>query len=346
MRRHLLKFLLLCVSLLLLGSCGNAPSGGESFGSSLEETYSQSTGTSSMADIELSADIPSDIVLEESTSTEESIDVGDLQVLSLDILQADVNAKQAFVYDTAVGCVFAKGDMAAKIYPASITKLYTAYVALQYLSPEIEITAGDEVDLVRSGSSLAYIRKGHTLTAEMLVQGMLLPSGNDAAYVLAAAAGRAILENDSATAREAVDAFMDTMNNHAASDGLTGTHFVTPDGFHEDDHYTTMKDLLKIASLVGGNRIIMKYAGMQSARVVYASGETNTWNNTNQLLNPASKYYRPQTVGLKTGHTAEAGYCLLTAERRGDRLILVGVFGCSYADGRFADTVKILSSLS
>lgn len=301
---------------------------------------------SSVEEIELSVEPPSDIVLESQPEEESQPEQLSPEVMPLDVLQVQVNARSAFVYDTALGTVFVKGSMEEQIYPASITKLYTAYVALQYLSPNQPITAGDEVDLVRAGSSVAYIRKGHTLTAEMLVQGMLLPSGNDAAYVLASAAGRAILENPSATAEEAVNAFVEAMNSHAAADGLTGTHFVTPDGFHEDDHYTTMADLLQVAYLAMSDDVIMKYAGMQSARVVYASGETNTWNNTNQLLNPASRYYRPQTVGLKTGHTAQAGYCLLTLERRGDRLILVGVFGCSSAEGRFADTVKILESLA
>ncbi len=347
MRNFFLRPILFCLVCLLLVSCGETEGVESAASLAVQDSSRESLETSSVGDIELSVEELSDIVLEESTPGEESFpQAEELQVLPLDILQVKINAKQAFVCDSAISSVFAKGNMDARLYPASITKLYTAYVALQYVSPEEKITAGDELSLVQAGSSVAYIRKGHTLTAEMLVQGMLLPSGNDAAYILAAAAGRAILENPSAAAREAVDAFVEAMNSHAAADGLTGTHFSVPDGFHEDDHYTTMRDLLKVAQLVSKNQLIMRYTGMQSARVVYASGETNNWTNTNQLLNPASRYYRPHTLGLKTGHTSQAGYCLLTLEKRGDRLILVGVFGCSYSEGRFADTVSILESLA
>lgn len=345
MKTHFLRLWLFCLICLLLVSCGEAP-GGESTAVSREASSSAESAKSSMDEIVLSIDQPSDILLESRPSEESETEQPGLQVLPLEILQVDVNARRAFVYDTAIGSVFAKGDMEDRIYPASITKLYTAYVALQYVSPELVITAGDELDLVRPGSSVAYIRKGNALTAEMLVQGMLLPSGNDAAYVLAAAAGREILGDASVDARTAVETFVEAMNRHAAEDGLTGTHFVTPDGFHADEHYTTMQDLMQVAHLAMSNAVIMQYAAMASARVVYASGETNNWSNTNQLLNPDSRYYRPLAMGLKTGHTNEAGYCLLAMERRGERLILVGVFGCTYAEGRFSDTVELLESLA
>lgn len=344
------KIWILFALCLLLTSCTQPVTDVLSETSYLSEGVSDGTDGGYLSDIELPSDIPlgsqPEIEISDETSKGSPFDEDHLQVMSMDLLQVSLKAKNAFVYDSALEGVFAKGDMDGRIYPASITKLYVAYVALQYLTPDTLITAGDELDLVRPGSSIAYIRKGHTLTAEMLVQGMMLPSGNDAAHVLVAAAGRAVLENPSATAREAVDAFMEAVNSHAAGDGLTGTHFVTPDGFHEDDHYTTMRDLLKIASLVSAQPTIMKYAGMHSAKVVYASGETNTWTNTNKLLDPTSPYYRENVEGLKTGSTDEAGYCLMTVERRDDRLIIVGVFGCTAATGRFEDTVAILEALA
>ncbi len=344
MKTYFWRLGLLCLACLLVVACSGEPPAGE-FSENVSFSATESLVEDSAGNILLSSGEISDILLE--SSKEESLsEQPSLQVMPLETLQVEVNAHHAFVYDTAIGAVFAKGGMEERIYPASITKLYTAYVALQYLSLDEVITAGDELDLVKPGSSVAYIRKGHALTAEMLVQAMLLPSGNDAAYVLAAGAGKVILGDNSASAKDAVDAFVTAMNRHAAEDGLKGTHFVTPDGFHEDEHYTTMADLLQVANLAISNDTILKYAGMQSARVVYASGETNNWTNTNQLLNPDSRYFRPQAVGLKTGHTGEAGYCLLTAERRGERLIIVGVFGCSYADARFSNTVSLLESLS
>lgn len=311
---------------------------------SLEESTPEASlpESSFEEEVSLPEDISVGVFPEESSEESEEETETDLPVHTL---QTAVGAKNAFLYDSSLNVLFAKGDLNSKIYPASITKLYTAYVALQYLNPKDVITAGEELSFVGPGSSIAYIVKGHRLTAEMLVQGMMLPSGNDAAYVLAAGAGRVILEDENASATQAVDAFMSAMNDHARADGLTGTHFSVPDGYHRDDHYTTMADLWKIAMLVIENEIITRYTGMLSARVTYHSGETNNWTNTNRLLDPHSPYYRENVVGLKTGHTSQSGYCLLTAEKRGDKWVLVGVFGCQTADGRFSDTVTLLKSL-
>jgi D-alanyl-D-alanine carboxypeptidase (penicillin-binding protein 5/6) len=317
---------------------------------SLEESSSEESALeeSSLDDpYEEAPSLPEDIsvgVFPEETS-EENVSGETESGLPVHALQTAVGAKNAFLYDSSLSVIFAKGDLNGKIYPASITKLYTAYVALQYLDPKDVITAGEELSFVGKGSTIAYITKGHRLTAEMLVQGMMLPSGNDAAYVLAAGAGRVILENEKASAAEAVAAFVSAMNDHAMADGLTGTHFSVPDGYHRDDHYTTMADLWKIAMLVIENESITRYTGMFTARVTYQSGETNNWTNTNRLLDPKSSYYRENVIGLKTGHTSQSGYCLLTAEKRGDKWVLVGVFGCQTADGRFSDTVTLLESL-
>lgn len=346
------KLICLLAACLLLVSCG-VPSATESLppAVSAEESLPLVSFAESTASFEEEISLPGDISLEsfpEESSEEVSEEAEENAAgtaFTVHTLQTAVGAKSAFLYDSSLNLVFAKGDLNGRIYPASITKLYTAYVALQYLAPDEVLTAGDELSFVGAGSTVAYIRKGHRLTAEMLVQGMMLPSGNDAAYVLAAGAGRAILEDENASATEAVAAFMTAVNDHAAADGLTGTHFSVPDGYHRNDHYTTMGDLLKIALLVTENEIITRYTGMYTAKVMYASGETNNWTNTNRLLDAESGYYRENVIGLKTGHTAQSGYCLLAAEWRGDRLVITGVFGCANADGRFSDTVTLLESL-
>ena len=341
-----MRKLLCLLACLLLTSCALLPpeESRPPVISAAESTPESSFEASSVSETEIS--LPADISLENfPEESSEEVSREEENALPVHALQTAVGAKSAFLYDSSLNVVFAKGDLNGKIYPASITKLYTAYVALQYLEPSDVITAGEELSFVGKGSTIAYIVRGHRLTAEMLVQGMMLPSGNDAAYVLAAGAGRAILEDENASATDAVAAFMSAVNDHALADGLTGTHFSVPDGYHRDDHYTTMGDLLKIALLVTENETITRYTGLLSARVTYHSGETNNWTNTNRLLDPASKYYRENAIGLKTGHTAQSGYCLLAAEKRGDRLVITGVFGCQTVDGRFADTVTLLESL-
>lgn len=252
-----------------------------------------------------------------------------------------LSSENLFVYDTSSGLQFYKGNMTARIYPASITKLYTAYIALKYVDPAEIVTAGEELSLVHAGSSLAFVSKGHRLKAEMLVEGMLLPSGNDAAYVLAAAAGRHIL-GEGHTAAEQVEAFVKAMNGYAQLNGLKNTHFANPDGFHDDNHYTTMADMIRIAQLVLTNDTILKYTGLTGEKVFFESGENIEWQNTNALLYTTSPYYHSNVIGLKTGHTEQAGYCLLTAAKTMDSTVIIGSFGCSTADGRFADTDAVL----
>ncbi|MBP3304681.1 MAG: D-alanyl-D-alanine carboxypeptidase [Oscillospiraceae bacterium] len=256
--------------------------------------------------------------------------------------EMDLSARNAFAYRLESDTLYyLQGGWTAPIYPASVTKLFSAYVALQYLNPETVVTAGDELDLVSENSSVAYIHKGNRLTVSMLVEGMLLPSGNDAAHILAAAAARAARGNPELAAEDAIAYFVDMMNTAAQSLGMTGSHFCNPDGYHNEDHYTCVRDLITIARLALENEIISRYARLYEDDVVYASGHTNNWHNTNALINPDSKYYRPEAVGLKTGSTTAAGNCLLSAFSVGGEFIIVGVFGCEEKADRFTDTLQV-----
>ena len=251
----------------------------------------------------------------------------------------ELTASHAIVADVTSGIILgALGDIHERIYPASITKLFTAWVALQYLEPDHPCTAGDELELVAADSSRAFIYYGQTVTAEMAVQGLLMNSGNDAAYILAAEAGRTIAGDSGLYAHDAVEVFMDEVNRQLQSLGLTGTHFVNPDGYHDDNHYTTMADLVVIAQLSMLDDTVRKYVAMDKADVVYYSGETNSWINTNLLLHKDSDYYLAEACGLKTGHTSGAGYCLLSAIRRDEGYTIIGVFGTPNYEDRFADT--------
>lgn len=254
-----------------------------------------------------------------------------------------LTAQQAFVYDCgSESFAYLKGGEKDKVYPASITKLFTAYVALQFLQPDTRITAGDALALVGVGSSVAEIQQGDVLTVEMLVEAMLLPSGNDASYLLAAAAGRVIKDDESLPAEAAVAAFVGEMNGQARALGMTGTRFLNPDGYHEYDHYTTYADLVTIGKLAMENPTIMKYAKLSGDQVSLTSGQRQ-WKNTNALVDPASPYYCPYAIGLKTGQTPSAGSCLLSAFEIEGRRYLIGVFGCPEIEDRFADTLQLLN---
>lgn len=257
-----------------------------------------------------------------------------------------ISAAQYFVYDCDAKQFVTKAeDVSTKIYPASVTKLFTAYVALQYLNASKTITAGDVLNKVAAGSSVAEIKRGDSLTVEQLIAGMLLPSGNDAAYILAAEAGKAMYgeKANQASTEDAVKRFVQEMNEQAKVLGMNGTNFANPDGIHSDNHYSTYADLAVLGSLVLADPIIMKYAATSSMDVTLQSGSVN-WHNTNAIIDPTSEYYCSLCTGLKTGQTPKAGSCLLSAfEYRGQTLI-IGVFGCKEVDDRFPDTLQLFNN--
>ena len=250
---------------------------------------------------------------------------------------------QLLVFDaTNNEILYTNSREGSKLYPASITKLFSAYVALQYLQPKDVLTVGDEVKLIEPGSSVAYLGKGQEVYVQTVVEGMMLPSGNDAAMILAAAAGRKIAGDEDLSAEDAVMAFVHEMNRMAKELGFEKSHFANPHGWHSGSHYTCLNDMARIAKLALDNKTISRYIKMFDDEVTLVSGHKLTWENTNELLDPESGYYRGDAIGMKTGYTRPAEYCLMSAFRCDDgRKLVIGMFG--YEDGkqRFRDTIKL-----
>lgn len=244
----------------------------------------------------------------------------------------------AYAYDTDV---FAAIEGAKeRIYPASITKLLTALYAIYCLDDlSVEITPGDELELVKAGSSIAYIKSHHTLTAEMLIQGMLIPSGNDAAYALAA--GVKELQNSSMDGAEAADEFSRSLNDFGKLLGLCSSSFTVPDGFAGREHYSSLEDMAIVAKQAFTDETIVKYCSMAKADVTYASGHTNTWINTNLLIDPDSEYYDERVICGKTGSLDGYYNVVFLAEIKGTRYA-IGVFGSTGENARFADAIRIM----
>ena len=132
------------------------------------------------------------------------------------------------------------------------------------------VTAGEETTWIDPASSIASVTPGDTLRVEMLIQGMLMQSGNDAAYAVAVAAGRVIADDPQLSAREALNTFMEEVNRQLAQHRLAGTHFVTPDGLDAPGHHTTAADMLSIAILATENPTIRHYAGIAKSPVKLA----------------------------------------------------------------------------
>lgn len=252
---------------------------------------------------------------------------------------SESTATHLFVYDVQnERMLYTMGDQAQRIAPASLTKLFTAWVAVQYLEPSDMLTVGEEAGWIAADSSIAAVSEGCRLSAGMALQGMLMQSGNDAAYAIAVAAGRVIADDPTLAAKPAYDSFIAEMNRQLQQLGFTGTHFVNPDGYHAEEHYTTASDLLSITRLAMGEPLIREYCSIDEVVVHFESGEEYTWKNTNWLLRAdMEEFYCPEATGLKTGSTSAAGMCLIASFTTEETTLLVGVLGCEEMEQRFVD---------
>ena len=217
-----------------------------------------------------------------------------------------VDARAYIVVDYHTGKVLASQEAVARLEPASLTKLMTAYIVFQ------ELAAGklklDEPVVVsehawRSEGSRTFIELGKPVSVELLILGMIVQSGNDATIALA--------ERVAGTE----ETFVQLMNENAKRLGMVGTHFENSSGLPSPQHYTTARDMSLLA--VAMIRDFPQYYKYYSVREFEHNGIKQ--QNRNGLLGRD-----PSVDGLKTGHTDSAGFCLVTsALRDGMRLISV-----------------------
>lgn len=257
-------------------------------------------------------------------------------------IDMQISSKYAVVYDVTTNTVLYAKNAEEKCYPASTTKLLTAALLLDYADEDFVFTAGDELDFVNPGSSLAYLNKGSQLSTEMMVDALMLPSGNDAAYVTAANIGRVIADNPNMSDEGAVKEFVTMMNRKAKRIGAENTHFANPDGFHDDNHYTTAMDMLKIALYAKDCDMIAESVQKVDLTQTFLSGEVIYWKNSNVMINPYSQFYYCYSKGMKTGMTDEAGYCVVELAERYDHQIIAVVLGGENSASRWNDTMALL----
>ena len=298
----------------------------------------ESSDTASKTNTEVIAH-PSDITDNSSESVHESEE--DIS------FEADVDAQYAIVYNATQKKVFFEKNADEKCYPASLTKLMTAIVALDHLKESEVFTVGTELSLVNKGSSIAFIAKGHRLTLKMLIQALLLPSGNDAAYAIAVGTYRLVTKNPGLSDKSAVEGFVDLMNKKAKEIGATSTQFKNPDGWHDDEHYTTARDMLLISEYAASIPLIAKTAATEEIKVVFLSGQHIVWKNSNALIlkpteSNGNRYYNSRAKGLKTGFTTEAGYCLTSYAEDDGNIIFVIVMKSNGNGIRFADSNELI----
>ncbi len=248
------------------------------------------------------------------------------------------------LYDATNDKVLYSKNADAQCYPASTTKLLTCLVTLQYANENTTFTVGNEIRLIDPQSSVAHLRIGNRLNLQTLLEAILLPSGNDAAYVAAANVGRIIAGDDTLSAQAAIAKFCEKMNETAKSLGAKNSHFVNPDGIHSANHYTTATDMLLIAKAALHNQTLATIMAEEKVTRTFLSGETGaTWYNTNYLLRSDTRYSFEGATGLKTGHTDEAGYCLTASAKRDGVELIAVLMNADSTSGRFEDAMGLFT---
>ena len=221
-----------------------------------------------------------------------------------------VNAEYCMLSNMDTGEILYSKNADEKLYPASITKLMTALVVCENVD-DLNQTVTIDGDLLESllgtDSSLSYIVKDEVLSIDQLLHYLLITSGNDTALVLAKYVGGT------------VDRFIEMMNETAAKLGMNSTRFDNPHGLPDDNHYTTVNDIHKLATAAFGVekiKMICSYSRYQMP-ATNLHGE-RTLSTTNFLIDKTTTYFYKYCTGGKTGYTESAGRCIVsTAEKEG-----------------------------
>ena len=222
-------------------------------------------------------------------------------------------------------------------YPASTTKILTVLLGILMVDDVYTyVTVSDAAVDVPADSSTMHLKAGEEIRFIDVLYGTMLLSGNDGANVIAE------------TVSGSVPEFVDLMNSTAQLYGCMNTHFANPHGYHDDNHYSTARDLALIAQQAMQNDLFREIAAattwsipktnMQRARTITTKSEYML-PGTEEKPN---KYYYPYAVGIKTGSHSKSGYCFAgAAEKEGVRLISVVMFTGKRA--RWADTIKLMN---
>ena len=234
----------------------------------------------------------------------------------------EINSRVAVIYDRASGNVIYGKEENKRYKMASTTKIMTAIVVIE------NSNLTDIVEVSRKSATTGGSRLGLSyedkITVNDLLYGLMLCSGNDAAVALAEHVGGDI------------QGFAELMNKKAQELGLSNTHFVTPHGLDEEEHYTTAYELAKIADYALKNETFKKIVGTKEYGVSI-NGNYKMLSNTNELLGNLNGVY-----GVKTGFTNGANRCLVTATKRENLDVICVVLGADTKKFRTQDSIKLI----
>ena len=256
----------------------------------------------------------------------------------------DLSANSVILIDTTTGQTVYEKESNTKQYPASLTKILTAIITLEecQLTDSVKVSE-NAVMSIPAGSSIGYFQAGETVTVEQLLHALLLPSGNDAANILAEH-----IAGSNAS-------FAAMMNTKAKELGANDSNFVNPHGLHDENHYTTAHDLAVIAKYAMQNETFRKIVSTKTYTMPNTStyeGNERKYKNTNLLLfeeavYPNTKsYYYEYVTGIKTGYTKQAGNTLVASAKKDNMELICVLLNIETSDensNRYLDAKKLFT---
>lgn len=312
---------------LLLPGCGKQVSIEHPYDISTSATNSRHTASgSSSSDEEEGIHFFAEhlCVAEEEQTQSENVDATLVEAMGVFLPTDSVIAYQKNIYE--------------KLYPASTTKIMTAYLALTLGNLDDVVTVSEHAVDQPGDSSVCGLRAGDQIKLSNLLYGLLLKSGNDAAI--------AIAEHISGSE----EAFAELMNETARSFGATNTHFVNPHGLHDENHYTSVYDLYLIFANAIELENFKNIIQTTSYTVYYTSADgsdvSQSWTNTNRYLSGLAAQPEGVTVlGGKTGTTNAAGNCLvLLSENTASEPVISIVLKANGSSSLYTAMTQLLSS--
>ncbi len=334
--RH--TFLLLFLSVLCLNACNSV-----NLSPAITPTAHLATVTPTLTETPIREPSPT------PTPTPEPASLTSQPVVYLEPDPLGLSAQSAILIDAQSGVALYEKDAHRRMFPASTTKIMTALLALEYFDLEEVIWVGDEVNLAwtqfRLDAQKAGLLYSQEISMEDLLFGLMLVSGSDAAFVIAVNVARRESGDAFLPIDQAVKRFCGMMNERARELGAVETNFTSPDGYQDPNHYSTAYDLALIARAAMQDDRFRKIVGAAFYRPAVSQTDTRSftqsWTNTNRLLDREDTAFYTPATGIKTGTTPEAGYCLVSAaEFEGASAIAVVLD--STQEGVWSDSVSLL----
>ena len=221
-----------------------------------------------------------------------------------EVTSFEITAKAGMLVSLDTGEALYENNIDEKVYPASIAKIMTALLMIESdkWNPEAKVTlTKDVLDMVLgTGLAVSLLEEGEEFTQLDMLYMVLVSSWGDITYQAAITYGGTV-EN-----------FVDMMNQKAEELGLTGTHYSNPVGLHEEQTYTTVRDIYTLAKHALQYDIFKTVTSVSRHKVHTTKGTTRTLSTTNFLLDSSTNYYYTYASGIKTGFTDEAGRCLVS----------------------------------